>query len=754
MKPADIAEHDASHLDVGLVLAPVWVLLGMIDLTLRGAGMGVAAALTVLGILQLVFGAGVFWTHGGRQITAAGVYSMSSSIFVGFAAIYYAALYGSDAPRSLYLATVLCYFSHVAMYTLFWRTSYPPERGFARVHPPEQMTAWLGRTGLVLLVTALAAHLAGIGVVVIDSMAFVSLVFLACASFYHPGGPAGRPWYPFAAVIGFVLYSLMFFSGYGRLKLATLGIVFAAAACCRFRRRTVKLITLISLPGALLVFGAMRVAFLQKQYGQTDTSNGGIDSVINPLFTFGQLIEGVAGRTIEHGHGSTFVATLFLYVPRSWWEGKPIGFGAVLAKTLLKPGTYGAGTSLAALSPGEWFYDFGVLGIVLMVGVLGLAIRWLDGVLRRALARPLDTRNVFLLLAAALIAVAGMSDLMWVGTFTFNERGGTRLVVILVIAFFTTDVLWRRLRARKIALTVTGTVTALALSGCASSGVASSHAPPVSHVPPALNGQQQVVHLTETLVVSSGDVIRDTHYVWDGPPSSPMVRLAGAQFTVLDHLVFDVPDGHHATAAVQLANASSGGPLGNQLSNLRIGSFGVPGNLDYGLLWTDSVNGDSNTITNVAVFGAARAGISVSNVQATANTFRGVYVFNAPIGLHSEAGGTIECENCGFIGSTDVDVELTNGAGLILTGMYSEHSRSFARVTGGPGAGGLSVLGGYWQWSTAAVGSTITGQNTCCSRSWLRLTDFMVTPLDGQMHGTISGFTPGIMFLSNAAGFR
>ncbi len=275
-----------------------------------------------------------------------------------------------------------------------------------------------------------------------------------------------------------------------------------------------------------------------------------------------------------------------------------------------------------------------------------------------------------------------------------------------------------------------------------------------SQAPPSPNGTPRVVRLTETLVVNSGDVIRDTHFIWAGPATSPMLRLAGAQFATLDHLVFEVPDGQHATAAVQLANTPAGGPLASQLSNLKIGKFGVPGNFDYGLLWTDSLNGDSNTITNVAIFGAARAGISLANPQATANTFRGVYVFRAPIGLHSAAGGTIECENCGFIGSTDVDVELTNGAGLILTGMYSEQSRSFARVTAGPGGGGLSVLGGYWQWSQAAEGFTITGQNTCCFRSWLRLTDFMVTPLDGQAHGTINGFDPSIRFFSNAAGLQ
>jgi len=437
----------------------------MIGLTLQGAGMGVAAALTVMGAIQLLFGMWVFWTHGGRQITAAGVYSLSGSIFVGFAAIYNATLYWSDVPYGLYLATVLCYFSHVAMYALFWctsyptefeRTSHPPERGAVSVYS-EHVTVWVGRTALVLLVAALAAHLAGIGVVgladVVDSMAFVGIVLLVCAAFHQPGGPAGRPWFLFAAVVGFMLYFLIFFSGYGRLKLATLGIVFAIVACRYFRHRSVKLITLVSLPGLLLGFGAMRVAFMQQLYPeQTDTEHNGIGSVINPLFTFGQVVQGVNDGSIDYGHGSTFIATFLLYVPRAWWDDKPIGFGAVLTKVLLKPGTYvesgvGGANSLAALSPGEWFYNFGIAGVVLMVIVLGLAIRWLDGVFRRVLERRFDTRNDFLALAAVLVAVAGMSDLMWVGTYTFNERGGIRLVVILAIALVSTDLLWRRVRA-------------------------------------------------------------------------------------------------------------------------------------------------------------------------------------------------------------------------------------------------------------------------------------------------------------------
>jgi hypothetical protein len=262
----------------------------------------------------------------------------------------------------------------------------------------------------------------------------------------------------------------------------------------------------------------------------------------------------------------------------------------------------------------------------------------------------------------------------------------------------------------------------------------------------------QVVTLTSTLNLTSGAILRDTHYIWKGPSNQPMLLLNGAQFVSIEHLFLEVTTGYHATAGIQLANSPSGGPLGEHLSDIRIGNYGVAGNFDYGILWTGTGNGDSNTLTNVFVFGAGVAAVSLSNNQATANSLRGIYSFYSPIGIHSQAGVTIECLNCGFIGSTDVDIELTNGGGLLLTGMYSEGSRSFARVVAGPGAGGLSVQGGYWQWSSTASGATITGQMTGSYRSWLRLSDFMVTPLDGTNHGTTSGFSPSIEFFSNTAG--
>ena len=101
------------------------------------------------------------------------------------------------------------------------------------------------------------------------------------------------------------------------------------------------------------------------------------------------------------------------------------------------------GQSFAALSPGEWLFNFGWAGIVLMVPVLGIAIRWADHWLERSIRTPLCSQAGLLSLVGAIVLAAGMADLMWSGTQIFNARTGTRLIVIGLL--FVTWGLFKRL---------------------------------------------------------------------------------------------------------------------------------------------------------------------------------------------------------------------------------------------------------------------------------------------------------------------
>lgn len=276
-------------------------------------------------------------------------------------------------------------------------------------------------------------------------------------------------------------------------------------------------------------------------------------------------------------------------------------------------------------------------------------------------------------------------------------------------------------------------------------------------VDPGADASPTVVHLTAPLLVQTGDSIRDVHYIWDGPSDQPIVVFRGAQFATMENVVIEVASGHHATTAIQLDdNPPNGGPFNNELRNIRIGNPGAAGGFDYGMRWNGSTNGDSNTMTNITVHGAGVASVYLENPQATVNTFRSIFSYDAPVGLWAGTGGTIQCENCVFSRSTDVDVKLFAGSRLLLTAVRSTGSRSFVHYTAGVAAGGLTVVGGEWQWSSTASGPTIVGTQPSGSQQQypmsLRLQDFRVTPLAGGPYGSITGFTPNDVYLSNVRG--
>lgn len=270
---------------------------------------------------------------------------------------------------------------------------------------------------------------------------------------------------------------------------------------------------------------------------------------------------------------------------------------------------------------------------------------------------------------------------------------------------------------------------------------------------PAAHAASPTVTLTSTLVVGDGDTVRDTHFVWQGPSDAPVILLSGTHGAKLKHLFIEVPDGFHGKAAIEFADGPVGGPFGNDVSDVRVGNYFLASKLSYGLLWSGSADGGGNTITNVSIETAEVAAFAIENPASASNSFRGVYSILSPIGFESRAAGDTVCTNCGFIASTTVDVNLLDGAGLRIIGMYSEDGHAFASLTAGPAGGGLSVTGGYWMWNPHALATaSITGTNTGGYRTFVRLTDFMVTPLDSTCHGSIRGFAPEQLFIDNSWG--
>ena len=393
--------------------------------------------------VAVAFGCWGFWRHGGPQITAAGVMCLCCALMVGYAGWYWAYQDGANLPGYIFTATAWAYLSTVAMYLIFW-FRYQDRLLVVTSDVSNQSgradTAWCWKLGLVLVVSCAGLSSAGVNANgFISAGAWIGVIFITVG--FVCSESASRLSVPHLAVVAgafAIYYKYEFGGGFGRLVVASLGLGIAMAACRSFKGRTVKVAVLALIIPAALFAGQIRTNFIQQRYGSAATASNGLGSLTSPLQTFGRLIQLHESGDLPLGHGSTFVSTAVLLVPRSVWPSKPLGFGSVLTE-IIDPGSASAHVSFAALLPGEWYYDWGIIGVVVMIIAVGLMVRWLDNLLAKSTAAPIDRRGLIGRIAA-ITAIAGLTDFYWVGSFTYENRAGFRLLLIVGILILFTGI--------------------------------------------------------------------------------------------------------------------------------------------------------------------------------------------------------------------------------------------------------------------------------------------------------------------------
>ena len=415
-----------------------WIALGAVSfLFLPAQGdsavwTGAPVAEYVLALAAVGFGCWGFWRHGGRQITAAGVLCLSCAVMVGYAGLYWAKHAQGAFQGSIFDATAWAYFTTVAMYALFWsRTegAFPQREAMA---VDGVAAEWAIKVGGTLVVGCTVLSWAGApGHPLLSGGAFVGTLLLSVGFFSVRGRPVQIHQLLLVGIAFLLYYEFVFkgagFNSGGRLIVASLGLGIAIAFCLRLRGRGVKLLLLALAIPAIVFAGQIRV----DQYRDVHYTPiaGGLGSVVAPLQFFGDLIDLSKAGQLHLGHGSTFEATIVAQVPRAVWPSKPIGFGAALT-SFLEPSETVHNLNLAALSSGEWYFDFGWPGLIIMVIVVGWLVRWLDLLFATELGRPLGSKRRILTRVLFITLVAGMTDLFWTGTFTFDSRLFTRLVFL------------------------------------------------------------------------------------------------------------------------------------------------------------------------------------------------------------------------------------------------------------------------------------------------------------------------------------
>ncbi|RLP87457.1 hypothetical protein EAD89_18800 [Micromonospora sp. BL4] len=385
----------------------------------------------LLSVLAALFGGWVFWCHGGSRITAVGVYNLAFAVFVGFGGLYHALKMSTNDPGvPLLTVAAVCYFGQVTTWLFFW-SGESPSRPLPDAARADARTAgWAVKYGCVLLVLALAlSALMPQPALMIDSAGFVGVLLLGAGLLR---GPLGR-WTVFCGAVvavAFALYFIYLFDGFGRIVIGTLALALLIVLAHRDRQRLTKAVLLLGAAPVLLFLAGIRAAEPGSPGFMADPD--GLKSAVSPLYSFAQLLRLDTEGLLPHGGGATFFNASVALIPRGLWAEKPVGFGTDLVP-FLSPELVGTGHSSAALWHGEWLFNFGLLGLALMIPVTGLAVRGVDRLLAWASGRPLTTPHAMGAYVAAVLAVVGLLDLVWVGSFTYIARTGGRLAVLAVL---------------------------------------------------------------------------------------------------------------------------------------------------------------------------------------------------------------------------------------------------------------------------------------------------------------------------------
>lgn len=414
----------------------------------------------VLSLLHIVAGLTVFMLHGGRRITATGIYALGQAVFIGIAGLYLAggqALGGWDVHSKL-SSLVLATNATVAMVvTLLGSTR---GKGPAIVLDPVEPSRHLPRLGVFLVVFAGLARFVFSYTQVLRGFAWAGLVLIAVYIGRtwrdRDAMPHGRLWTAVLFAFALAVYDQFFFGGFGRVVIASLVLTLLTIWNCHRPTRGHKVVLIALLPAALFLgslFGQVRREDDNNISGADGTTfsqvfreGEGIESVYQPLRFMGELAVVMQDptRDVEFLHGASYATSLIFWVPRVAWEGKPVALGAVYAEVLRPRYAEASGYSIAATSHGEWLINFGYFGFLLQIPFIAGVLFALDRFLIAAPRRLDDDRASHARLGIAATLAGGLLQYQWNNSFVFLARVGQFVALLTVLYVF-----WRVMAASR-----------------------------------------------------------------------------------------------------------------------------------------------------------------------------------------------------------------------------------------------------------------------------------------------------------------
>lgn len=426
--------------------------LGAVALLLPARpGMFLVAAVTI------AWACWVTVIRGNRYLTPSGLFAIAAGIFLGAASLYLGLL-GSDiaSDGDLRFTVVVVLVTTMATDAVCLAISIKRHVSWPSRDPvPTTRQGWIAKQasfrppahfelkGIALVLVSKVPAIRALGDAISPALglAGILMISLGFSSLRQRIRWGGDLVIALLAVLVPAYWLTTIYTGYGRLSLAGTGFAVFAAWNIMRPMRLQKVILLLALPGLLIYMGESRRE-LQNKDPRRETQEAGVgvglESVYNPIETLTQITvehDFPGGRSVGPRYGATFVNTLLLPIPRAWWPGKPKGFGAELTEVLL-PSMVNIGHSMAALSQGEWYANFGWPGLLMMPFAIGWFLARCDGwhasIVRSGFADP----HTWYSTVTLLCIMSSIGEIFWVGTFTFFNRGGLAAVFAAAIAAF------------------------------------------------------------------------------------------------------------------------------------------------------------------------------------------------------------------------------------------------------------------------------------------------------------------------------
>lgn len=438
----------------------VWIVAAFATLLLPSPN----TALLCIAALSLAWTVAVVRRSGGPYLVPSSVMYMASSVFLGFACYYLVVLGSKTEVENLRVTAVILFAATVLMeivrsvFLMRWRVVWTvPAAAGRRIFEESSPRNYLTKA-ILLLVLSRAPFLIALNFELANAVGLVGvfMVVLAGVSWRNRIRWGGDLLLVFGSLALPVVWVSIVFQGGGRLTVAGLGI--AVAMMWNVVKPSVwfKALILFAVPVFMIGAGINRTKLIEERHGVVEegsalTSASGLFSVYDPLDRFSTVVlepDFPGGDGIGPRYGATFVNATLMPVPRSMWEGKPVGFGAEVT-ALMNPEMVHLGQSFSVLAFGEWYANFGWVG----VGLMPVCFGWFIAVLDRRHARLVNlsttTHEDWWRMVVLGCLVGSLGDLYWGGTFTFFTRGG--------MSFLVAFAMWRLSRAPAIVSRVPAT---------------------------------------------------------------------------------------------------------------------------------------------------------------------------------------------------------------------------------------------------------------------------------------------------------